>query len=79
MYRCRMSIYDMDFDFDADLDEAAFAEAERAFDAFMSDQISDITDDEQVRYEEWCEMNDLDPTADHWETYYDSSIPEGLG
>ncbi len=72
-----MSTYaDMDFDFDADLDEAAFAEAERAFDAYMHEYAGLITDDEQERYNEWCEQHDLDPAVDYWETYYDSLIPD---
>lgn len=70
-----MSIH-ADFDFDADLDEAAFAEAERAFDEFMKGNPDFfVTDDEQVRYEEWCEGQDLDSTEDHWEAYYDSQLP----
>lgn len=66
----------INFDFDADLDEAAFAEAERSFDAFMSEHGGFVDDDEQMRYEEWCEMQELDSTDDNWESYYDSLIPE---
>jgi hypothetical protein len=72
-----MSIHaDYDFDFDADLDEAAFAEQERQFEAFMQEQGFVVSEDEQVRYEEWCEGQELDPAEDHWESYYDSMLPD---
>lgn len=72
-----MSIHaDYDFDFDADLDEAAFAEQERAFEAFMREQGDLISEDDQIRYEEWCEGQDLDAAEDHWESYFDSLIPD---
>lgn len=72
-----MSTYaDMDFNFDADLDEAAFAEADRAFDAYMQEIGGFVPDDEQARYEEWCEDMELDSTEDHWESYYDHLIPD---
>ena len=72
-----MSTY-MDFDFDRDLDEAAFAEAERAFDAFMSENAGffEDTDDEQARYEEWCDQMELDSTEDHWMEFYERNFPE---
>jgi hypothetical protein len=69
-----MSIHaDYDFDFDADLDEAAFAEQERAFEEFMSQNVGffDDADDEQMRYEEWCEQMELDADEDNWEAYHD--------
>lgn len=69
-----MSIHaDYDFDFDADLDEAAFAEQERQFEAFMAENVGffDDAEDEQVRYEEWCEQMELDPEDDNWTEFYE--------
>lgn len=68
-----MSVADYDFDLDADLDEAAFAEQERQFEAFMAQNLGffDDAEDEQMRYEEWCEQMELDSDEDHWEAFYD--------
>lgn len=65
----------MDMSFDYEGDEAAFAEQERAFDAYMQEYGELITEDEQERYNEWCEQNGLNPAVDYWEEYYDSLIP----
>ena len=72
-----MSTYmDTDFDFDADLDEAAFAEADRAFDAYMEQIGGFVSDDEQARYEEWCDEMELDSTEDNWMEFYERNHPE---
>ena len=67
----------IDFDFDAEADEFAFEQAEAAFEAFMAEQSDNLisAEEDQARYEEWCEGQGLSAAEDNWEAYFDSLIP----
>ena len=35
-----------------------------------------IDEDEQARYDEWCEQMGYDSAEDHWMEYYEKDFPE---